>query len=92
MEPEAVREIGEDLRLELGNPIQEEVRHRGDRDTDDGSHEEENYVTARLDDRCRVGFRGRCRVGRHGGVRHCPLLRRFIGLRCAPSLFAERLN
>ena len=57
MEPDAGREIDEDLVLELGHGVQEEVGDRRHGDTDDGAQEEQDDVAPGPDDRRRV--RGR---------------------------------
>ena len=74
--PTLVREIDEDLVLELGDGVQEEVGDRRHGDTDDGSQEEQDDVAPGPDDRQRVRGRSgcRCRIGRGCRVGHCPLL------------------
>ena len=85
METDARGQIDEDLVLELGHGIEEEVGDRRHGDADDGPEEEQHDVAPRPDDRSGVRRGGRCRRRRRGGrarrVGHVPLLRRCIRFR-----------
>ena len=89
LEPEALRERGEDLGLDSGHRVQEEIGHRGHRDAQEGSDQEERDVAPGLDDRGRVW--GRRRLRRCGGVGHGQALGPFVGLWPASPALTELL-
>ena len=81
VEPEAPWEVSEDLRLKFRHRVQEEVRHRGHRNTDDGPEHKEDEVAPGSDDISRIG--GGCWIRRSGGVGHSRNLGRLVGTRVA---------